>query len=102
MITDSRKYKKEFFDYFNTDDLVAGTNGKPSITMEATLSNAVRVILKIPISKDNAYIQFDRIYYNSNDYEIPTPDASNNQGYIVEHKFGVSIFPFLKTIIYKS
>ena len=89
--------KKEFFDYFNTEDLVAGTNGKPSISMEAAVGGAVRVILKIPISKDNAYIQFDRIYYNSNDYEIPTPDTNNNQGYIVEHKFGVSIFPFLKT-----
>jgi len=89
--------KKEFFDYFNTEDLVAGTNGKPSISMEASVGGAVRVILKIPIAKDNSYIQFDRIYYNSNDYEIPTPDASINQGYIVEHKFGVSIFPFLKT-----
>ena len=89
--------KKEFFDFFNTDDLISGTNGKPSISMEGTVGGAVRVILKIPIAKDGEFIQFDRIYYNSNDYEISNPDLNKNQGYIVEHKFGVSIFPFLKT-----
>jgi hypothetical protein len=39
------------------------------------------------------------MYYKSSENQIGKPDELNNKGVIVEHQFGVTLFPFIKTNI---
>jgi len=98
---DSKGYvlplKPAFFEYFNGEDLINSTPGKPEIKMIQGLANSVKVSLRIPINRENEYISFERTYYQSAEREISKPDEENNKGVIVEHQFGVTIFPFIKT-----
>jgi hypothetical protein len=89
--------KKQFFDYFNSDDLISSLPNKPKIEMVQGTSGSVKVILKIPVAKYDEYITFERIYYQSPENQIGTPDEEVNKGVIVEHQFGVTLFPFIKT-----
>ncbi len=89
--------KKQFFDYFNSDDLVSSSPNKPKIEMVQGAAGSVKVILSIPIVKQDEYISFERIYYQSPENQIGKPDEINNKGVIVEHQFGVTLFPFIKT-----
>lgn len=94
---DSKGYilplKKQFFDYFNSDDLVSSLPNKPKIEMVQGAAGSVKVILRIPIAKQGEYISFERMYYQSSD----KPNEEQNKGVIVEHQFGVTLFPFIKT-----
>jgi hypothetical protein len=85
--------KKQFFDYFNSDDLVSALPNKPKIEMVQGAAGSVKVILRIPVSKQGEFISFERTYYQSSD----KPDEEQNKGVIVEHQFGVTLFPFIKT-----
>jgi hypothetical protein len=85
--------KKQFFDYFNSDDLLSSLPNKPKIEMVQGAAGSVKVILKIPVAKQGEYISFERIYYQSSD----KPNEEQNKGVIVEHQFGVTLFPFIKT-----
>lgn len=90
--------KKEFFNFFNTEDLVGSNTSSPKITMEELIGDAVRVKLEIPVQRTNSFIKFERTYYKRNsDIEIPKPNEDDNEGCVIEHRFGVSIFPFIKT-----
>lgn len=87
--------KPLFFDYFDVQDIAS------IITMEAksngTLTNVVVVKLKIPIQNNN-FVTYERTYYTPvNPMDIPTPSATKNEGYIVEHEVGLTIYPFLRT-----
>lgn len=88
--------KKQFFDYFTVDDLLSSIQGKPQIELIQGLANSVKVILHIPVAKKNEYISFERIYMASDDL-LAKPDEENNKGVIVEHQFGITLFPFIKT-----
>lgn len=83
--------KKEFFNYFKSDNLVNGGKNFPQIDMEQGVAGSVRVTLKIPIQKDNTYITFERTYYNGRE-----PNENSNEGAVIEFQFGVTIFPFIK------
>jgi hypothetical protein len=85
--------KKQFFDYFNSDDLVSSLPNKPKIEMVQGAAGSVKVILRIPVAKQGEYISFERMYYQSSD----KPDEEQNKGVIVEHQFGITLFPFIKT-----
>lgn len=85
--------KKQFFDYFNSDDLVSSLPNKPKIEMVQGAAGSVKVILRIPVAKQGEYISFERVYYQSSD----KPNEEQNKGVIVEHQFGVTLFPFVKT-----
>jgi hypothetical protein len=85
--------KKQFFDYFNSDDLLSSLPNKPKIEMVQGAAGSVKVILRIPVAKNGEYISFERTYYQSSDM----PNEEQNKGVIVEHQFGVTLFPFVKT-----
>jgi hypothetical protein len=59
--------KKQFFDYFNSDDLISSLPNKPKIEMVQGAAGSVKVILRIPVAKQGEYISFERIYYQSSD-----------------------------------
>lgn len=86
--------KRQFFDYFSTDDLLLSGPGKPQLSMVQTVGNAVRVSLKIPVKKANEYITFERTYYEKS---IDSPSEEyNNKGVVVEHEFGLTLYPFIR------
>lgn len=89
--------KKQFFDYFNSDDLVSSLPNKPEIKMVQGAAGSVKVILRIPVAKQGEYISFERTYYQSPENQLGKPDEEKNKGVIVEHQFGVTLFPFIKT-----
>lgn len=89
--------KKQFFDYFNSDDLVSSSSNKPKIEMTQGINGSVKVILRIPVAKQGEYITFERIYHQSREDQIGKPDEVENKGVIVQHEFGVTLFPFIKT-----
>lgn len=91
--------KKQFFDYFDTSDLLGSSMKNPKIELIQGTGGVVKVILKIPIVKEEEFISFERIYYPSPENQIEKPDEENNKGTIVEHQFGVTLFPFIKTNI---
>lgn len=91
--------KKQFFDYFSSDDLLSSLPNKPKIEMVQGAAGSVKVILRIPIAKQGEYITFERIYYELPYNQIGNPDEEKNRGVVVQHEFGVTIFPFIKTNI---
>lgn len=87
--------KKEFFNYFDAADLTTGAPGKPAIEMHVFGDN-VQVILKIPITKQDEYIHFERKYFLTEKHQITRPDEINNRGVLIEQQIGLTLFPFIK------
>jgi hypothetical protein len=85
--------KKQFFDFFDTVELTSSLPKKPKIELIHGTAGSVKVILKIPVEKQDEYISFERIYKDSKGYK----NEELNQGEIVEHQFGMTLFPFIKT-----
>lgn len=87
--------KKEFFDFFDTTDLI---NGKGvGIEIKELSGGNVRVSLKVPIQEDGEYIYFTRLYMSSDGSTAPRkPNLEKNEGVVVEYQFGVNIMPFIK------
>lgn len=88
--------KQKFFEFFDTNDLLDGGPGKPRIQITQINSNGVKVELKIPIQKEGEFISFERKYYASSPNEVTKSDEKNNKGVIVEHQFGITLFPFIR------
>ncbi|MDE0470534.1 MAG: hypothetical protein OXH57_01225, partial [Ekhidna sp.] len=99
--SDSKGYilplKQRFFDYFNSGDLLSSSPDKPKIKMVQGAAGSVKVSLRIPIAKQGESISLERIYYQSPEGELGSPDELKNKGAIVEHQFGITLFPFIKT-----
>ncbi|MFW5871696.1 MAG: hypothetical protein ACOCUT_01180, partial [bacterium] len=98
---DSKGYilplKQKFFDYFNSEDLLNSSQNNPEIKMVQGAAGSVKVTLRIPVAKQGEYISFERTYYQSPDNQLGKPDEIKNKGVIVEHQFGITLFPFIKT-----
>jgi hypothetical protein len=90
--------KKLFFDFFDPSDLkLKHKDGKSWFEMQEEVGGGLTVKLRVPISKDNEYITFERTYYPSaNENEIPKPDLQKNKGIIVNNQFSIFIFPNIK------
>src|SRR5699024_452800 len=89
--------KPKFFEFFNTDDLLNSLPNKPTIQITQINSSGVEVELKVPIAKKGEFISFSRVYKETSQSEISKPDEENNKGVIVEHQFGITLFPFIRT-----
>lgn len=91
--------KKEYFDYFNVEDLQGVTSdGKKTIEIKQSSTGGVNVTLRIPI-KNRKYVTYERTYYPPmKEYQIPEPDLTRNKGAIIENQFGLTLFPFLKLL----
>ncbi|RZL46335.1 MAG: hypothetical protein EOP00_15310 [Pedobacter sp.] len=84
--------KPLFFKYFDTEDLINGGLGKPTISIDETsVGHAIRVQLKIPINLGKDYITFERVYHNDG-----VADEVVNKGAIKEHQFALTLFPHIK------
>jgi hypothetical protein len=82
--------KKLFFDFFDTQDL------KIMLKMEWRAGGSVNVRLEIPIQKGQRIV-FERLYNSAtNELNIPRPDENKNEGVIVQHEVGVSVYPFVR------
>ena len=97
---DSKSYllplKPLFFDYFHSHDLLSPQLNKPKIQMRQNVAGSVIVELKIPVRKEGEHITFQRTYYQSPEGQASKPDAIANKGIVIDHTFGLAIFPFLK------
>lgn len=91
--------KKKFFEYFSSDDLISTLPNKPKIELIQGAAGSVKVILRIPIAKAGESVTFERTYYQSPENQVGKPDEEKNRGIIIEHQFGITLFPFIKTEI---
>jgi hypothetical protein len=87
---------KTFFEYFDSGDLLNALPDKPAIEMRQGAAGSVKVVLRIPVAKAGEYITFERIYYQGSESQQTKPDMEKNKGVIVQHEFGVTLFPFIK------
>lgn len=89
--------KKEYFDYFNIEDLQGVTaDGKKIIEIKQSSTGGVNVTLRIPI-QNRKHVTYERTYYPPmEEHQIPEPDLKRNRGSIIENQFGLTLFPFLK------
>lgn len=87
---------RTFFDFFDSTDLLQASPDKPAIEMIQGGAGSVKVVLKIPVARPGEYIVFERTYYQSAESHQSKADPANNKGVIVQHEFGIALFPFIK------
>ncbi|WP_394991630.1 hypothetical protein [Emticicia sp.] len=90
--------KKDFFDFFDVEDLTIGQGRKVGIKMENLAGeSAVKVTLSIPMKVGQPPIVFERVYKDSISGIPLIPDENKRVGgSIVELQFGVNVMPFLR------
>ena len=81
--------KKLYFDFFGIEDL------KRNLKMSVNAMGSITVTLDVPVK--GGKVTFERKYDVVQIAEIPEPDESRNQGYILENKFSFSLFPPVKS-----
>ena len=90
--------KEVFFDFFTEKDLMEGINNrngetKKMIEIEEKPDSAT-VILRIPIKKENTYIEYRRTYYEAG---VDIADiAKTNDGKIIDVNIGIGVMPLVK------
>jgi hypothetical protein len=78
-----------FFQCFTTKQLMGELkNGKKMLEMKS-IATGVKVTLRIPVSGD--IIEYNRTYFDVNE-----PDIANNDGALIEKKFGLGVMPLIK------
>ena len=89
--------KKQLFDFFTIEDILGVVGDGKNMIDILQLPDGVKVILRIPIQK-NQYIQYSRIY-NNNQFQdkIQQPDEKNNIGVVIENQMTIALYPFIKT-----
>jgi hypothetical protein len=90
--------KKEFFDFFDVEDLTVGQGRKVGIKMDNLAGESgVKVTLTIQLKPQQPPIVFERIYKASISSVPLTPNEnSRSGGAIVELQFGVNLMPFIR------
>ncbi len=90
--------KKTFFEYFDITDLKRIVDGESMFRVDVKSSGNVEVILRIPVANNN-YVELKRNYdaYPSKESQ-PEADNDNNLGIIVDHQFGLGLFPCVKFV----
>jgi hypothetical protein len=90
--------KKMYFDFFDTKDLMGKMqDGTNTIEIKEGINNSVTVTLKIPI-QNKKYITYSRIYKRAvEEHQMAEPDIDRNVGAVIENRFNITIYPFLKT-----
>lgn len=90
--------KKDFFDFFDVEDLTIGQGRKVGIKMENLAGEtAVKVTLSIPMKVGQPPIIFERVYKDSvSDIPLIPDENKRDGGSIVELQFGVNLMPFLR------
>ncbi|MFN3588366.1 MAG: hypothetical protein ACK4UP_03225 [Spirosomataceae bacterium] len=90
--------KKDFFDFFDLKDL---ETGRVQLTLNCIGEGTVNVSLKFPIESRNGnqeHILFERTYLKlGDDTRKPDLTTDNPVGLIIEQKFTVNIYPFIKS-----
>lgn len=80
-----------FFEFFTVEELMGTmSDGAPMIEMRPLAGGSVVVTLRIPIQRSR-YIKYEREYLKNN-----TPDEENNQGGVVERRFGLGVMPLIE------
>jgi anaerobic glycerol-3-phosphate dehydrogenase len=87
-----------YFDYFNIIDLMGSMpDGTKAIEIKEGINASVTVTLKIPIQAKK-YITYSRIYKRAvQEHQLAEPDIDRNVGAIIENRFNITIYPFLKS-----
>ncbi|MDR2474952.1 MAG: hypothetical protein LBD45_03760, partial [Bacteroidales bacterium] len=82
--------KDLFFTFFSAKDLIDKTmsDGKKMFEL-VNNSGGIKVILRIPVRA--GYIEYSRTYF-----EAQNPDIKNNDGALLDKKFGLGIMPLVK------
>jgi hypothetical protein len=80
--------KDLFFTFFTAKDLQGTVDGKKMFEFVAN-AGGIKVILRIPIQK--GFIEYSRVYT-----EAISPDAKENDGALLDKKFGLGIMPLVK------
>ncbi|MBP2281705.1 hypothetical protein H4V97_000023 [Flavobacterium sp. CG_23.5] len=90
--------KKIYFDYFNIKDLMGVMpDGKKTVEIKEGINASVSVTLRVPV-RDNKYITYSRIYKRAvQEHQLAEPDTIRNVGAIIENRFNITIYPFLKS-----
>ena len=88
--------KKDFFDFFDIDDLLTGRVRLKMIPQ----GNGINVTLDIPVTAPNQpgnqFVTFERVY-NPTVGGSGAPNETTNEGIIVENSFTVNIYPFVRS-----
>ena len=88
---------KTFFEFFTVEDLV-----KQQLLELINLSaGGIQVKLKIPLEKDNSFIEYNRIYHESHSQLIDLDTKNTNKGKIIDLSFGLAVYPFIKSDIHE-
>lgn len=87
--------RKEFFDFFNIEDLDDGT---VRLRMEARVGNSVHVTLEVPVRGLGQFITFERTYIVPiSEGLLNEPDQSRNEGFIQKKTFTINLYPFIRS-----
>ena len=90
--------KREFFKFYNSDQLLTETVGKSASKLEMFSMNeegkeGVRVKLRLPI-KDGQFVTFERLYLPIG--SSASPDELASTGEVIEAELGLAISPFYR------
>lgn len=87
--------KPLFFSFFEPEDLMRQLpDGRPVFSIEKLSSSSFKVNLRLPISKNNQFLNLERIYYRNAEPHI---DAQHNDGAIRSSQLNLAIMPLLQT-----
>ncbi|GAB4015154.1 hypothetical protein GCM10028808_39730 [Spirosoma migulaei] len=89
--------KREFFDFFDVEDLISGRGEKVSFQLRNGVGDSVKAILTIPLKAGEPPIVLERIYYSSELSSAPRPvDQKANKGVVMEYQFGLNLMPYIR------
>jgi hypothetical protein len=90
--------KKDFFDFFDVDDLLTGRVRLKMIPQGGGINVTLDIPVTAPNQPGNQFVTFERVYAQSVGPQNATaPNEATNEGIIVENSFTVNIYPFVRS-----